>query len=111
MKRSNFLNGKIKAEFGNLDQIKMIKEIEESDNAFKDGFIPEIESRFTVKERCHCGDYDLEFDATGKDVFDALDGEKAECRKCGRKYKLVNVKQPHWLFQDDLVDTILIKYQ
>jgi len=111
MKRSDFLNGKIKAEFGNLDQIKMIKEIEESDKAFKDGFVPEIESRFTVKEPCHCGDYTLEFDATGKDIFDALHDEKAECCKCGRKYKLVNVMRPHWLFSDDLVNTIIIKYQ
>jgi len=108
MKRSHFLNGKVKAEFGNLDQIKMIKEIEESDKAFKEGFIPDIESSFSVVEPCHCGDFKLIFEAKGNDLF-CLSNEEAECPKCQRSYVLKKVKRPHWL-TEELVDTLIIKF-
>lgn len=100
MKRIDFLNGKIKAEFGNLDHIKMVKEIENSDRAFKEGFMPDIETRFIVSERCHCDEYTLSFEADGQEE-DCLINEKCNCPKCGRKYKLIS--------QNDLIVIVYAK--
>lgn len=87
MKRSDFLNGKVKAEFGNLDQIKMVKQIEESDKAFKEGFIPDIKSTtiHRINTRCHCDETSIEFEAEGEDE-DCLINETARCHKCKRDY-------------------------
>lgn len=100
MKRSDFLTGKIKPEFGNLDHIKMVKEIENSDRGFKEGFIPDIGTRYIVQERCHCDEYTLEFEAEGE-TDEALINQRCNCPRCGRKYKLIS--------QDDLIVIVYAK--
>lgn len=108
MKRSDFLNGKIKPEFGNLEQIKMIKEIQESDKSFKEGVEPTIKARFQIEQQCHCQESILYFEAVG-DSDQCLVGEKANCEKCKRKYIISTIKIPHWLTEMPQ-DVVIIKY-
>lgn len=95
VKNGKFFKGEqeVPIEHGNLEQIKLLKRIEE----MQDGFDPEITIKKLIKMefKCVCG-ANNEFDSFSELDEDDPDyrivGETDSCHCCGMRFKVISLK-------------------